>query len=371
MRIAAFMIVGPGEGGRWLKKVLHQLWADDIAICLNNADDYTKAVVKSYNCYVVEDNREWGKFQNRIKEDFLKKIAEELKPDWVWCLDADEVFDKRFTREKAEELAASTTDVSYHFWCIQLWNDEAHWRPDLSFPNVRFYKLVPSYGLNFFPQPLHCGLAPWYAYKYASDSGLIFKHYGLMRSEDRARKVARYAKYDPKEQYKAPTWYKALRNEKAPVEPFEENNGFYQMLKEKNVIEIHRKKLGVRMPRQKETIYLFRNKNGKVVEAVGERQRDQFLKTPGFTMLQSLGEAEPRVNAEAPVVHAPESEAPQSPEPTPEPKPEPEPEEPKAEPEPTPEPKNDAGEVAETPRRRSSTSAHKPRAGGRKAKGNK
>lgn len=287
MKIVAFMVVGDGEADRYLAKTLRQLWADDIAICLNNADPKTEKLVRKYASMVVVDNREWGKEQWRIKQDFLLKVAE-LQPDWIWCLDADEIFDRRFTRSKAEALARSKTDVAYQFWCIQLWNDEKTWRPDLSFPNVRFYKFIPSFGLHFHPTALHCGLAPLYAYKFASDSGLIFKHYGLMDRENRRRKVARYDQYDPTAKYKGKEWYAGLRNESAHTLPFEENEAFYAMLKESNVIERHKNKLPKTMNQKKARIFLFRNKHGKVVEAVGERQFNQFSKTPGFTYLQDI-----------------------------------------------------------------------------------
>lgn len=287
MKIIAFLIVGAGEADRYLEPTLRQLWTDEIAVCLNNADEKTVNMVKKYASFTVIDNREWGKEQWRIKQDFLLKVAD-LNPDWIWCLDSDEIFDKRFTRQKAELLAKSPSDVAYQFWCIQLWNNDRQWRPDLSFPNVRFYKFVPSFGLHFLSQALHCGLAPMYAYKYASDSGLIFKHYGLMDRENRLRKVARYDKYDPRAVYKGKDWYAGLRNEKARVLPFEENQEFYDMLKEKNIIEHHKNKLPKIMNQKKAKIFLFRNNHGKVVEAVGKKQFQQFSKIKGFSYLQDI-----------------------------------------------------------------------------------
>lgn len=298
--IAAYLIVGPGEADRYLETTLKQIWADVTFILLNNADDKTAEVARRYG-QVTVDNREWGKNQWRIKQDFLNSLPL-TSGDWVWCLDADEIFDRRFTRKKAEQLMAGK-DISYQFWCIQLWNDEHHWRKDMSFPNVRFYKYLPEFGLHFHPTPLHCGLAPLYAYKYPSDSGMIFKHYGLMTKEERARRITRYNTYDPEAKYKAREWYLGLSADIQP-EPFCENEQFYAMLRDNNVIEYHRKKIPMGIKKQRR-IFLFRNRHGKIVEAVGEIQYDMFIKDKNMTYIQDLITT---TGNEAPVVEsAPES----------------------------------------------------------------
>lgn len=292
MKIAAFLVVGTGEADRWLEMVLKQLrWADTICVCLNRADEATKALVYRYAKFVREDDREWGREQWRIKQDFLNAVLAEVQPDWIWCLDSDEVFDPRFDRAMAEKMA-SGHDVAWYFWCLQLWNDDTHVRMDLSFPNVRFFKVVPELGMHFLAQALHCGLAPMYAYQYGSQSGLYFKHYGLMKREDRLRKIARYDLYDPNAKYKGKSWYDGLRNERATSIPIEE-----AILRIPEFI--HRKKpvrASKDMKRDK-SVFLFVNKAGKTVTAVGEKQREEFTKR-GFRTL----DMKVNPNPEAPVV---------------------------------------------------------------------
>jgi len=276
MNITTFMVVGPGEADRWLEQTMRQLhWADRITVCLNNAGDKERDIVEKYADYIREDNQEWGKFQWRIKQDYLDDLAGRFDLDWVWTLDADEIFDSRFTRETAERMGAGH-DVSWYFWCLQLWNDEENVRLDLSFPNIRFYKYDAALGPHFQTTALHCGLAPRYAYKYGSQSGFYFKHYGLMLPEDRAKKVARYNKYDPNAKYKAETWYKGLRNEKpSSVITFEDAVGRLPGF-------IYKKKpmrVTASNPAESKTsVYVFMNKHGKAVEAIGDKQRDQFTK---------------------------------------------------------------------------------------------
>lgn len=280
MRIIAYLIVGPGEADHYLEPVLKQLhWTDGIAVCLNNADEKTSEMVHRYATFVHEDNREWGLEQWRIKQEFLKEVGNTLKPDWVWCLDADEIFDPRFDRQMAETMA-SGHDVGWYFFCLQLWNDGKKVRLDLSFPNIRFYKFLPELGLSFHPTALHCGLAPKYAYNFGSQSGLYFKHYGLMTLESRIRKIARYDRYDPKAKFKGKSWYDALRNEKARSVPIEEAVARIPEF-------IYKKKPLKAIMKQQKTIYMFRNFHGKPVPAVGEMQRDQFRKI-GYQELQPI-----------------------------------------------------------------------------------
>ena len=296
MKIAAFLVVGAGEADRWLERVLKQLWwVDTVCVCLNRADEATKELVEKHAEFIREDDREWGKEQWRIKQDFLNAVIEDAKPDWIWCLDADEIFDPRFDRAMADKMM-SGHEVAWYFWCLQLWNDETRVRPDLSFPNIRFFKVVPELGLHFLAQALHCGLAPMYAYKYGSQSSLWFKHYGLMKREDRQRKIARYDRYDPNAKYKGKSWYDGLRNERAAHVPFEE-------IVKKLPEFIHRKKpvtANKHMSKDK-SIFLFVNKLGKTVTAVGEKQREEFAKR-GFREL----DMKVNPNPEAPVVAAPE-----------------------------------------------------------------
>lgn len=291
MTIGAYLVVGPGEADRYLEPVLKQLhWVDVVCVLLNNVDDKTRKMVGEYADVIEEDNREWGINQFRLKQDFLDKIG--TKADWWWCLDADEIFDPRFNREMAEQMA-SGHDIAWYFFCLQLWNDENRVRLDMSFPNVRYYKYLPDFEPTFQATALHCGLAPRYAYAGGSQSGLYFKHYGLMTAESRRNKVARYDKYDPKAKYKGKSWYDALRNEKASSISLDEAVS--------RLPESIYKHKAVRKPmRNREPIYMFRNLRGKAVPACGEIQRDQFRKI-GYTELQTIVE---QSGGEAPLIKA-------------------------------------------------------------------
>ena len=86
-RIIGFMVCGPNE--KYLESSLKEFkrLCDDAMIVTNNADEKTKELIKSYGYKTYEDNREWGKDQPNIKTDLLKKIGEELNPDWIIAIE--------------------------------------------------------------------------------------------------------------------------------------------------------------------------------------------------------------------------------------------------------------------------------------------
>ena len=225
MRIIGMMTIGQGEADRWLPEVLEQRKAlvDDMIICGNNPDKKTEKLAKKSGFWYFTDSREWGKEQPNIKTDLLKKVAK-LKPDWCLPSDADEIYDKHFTRQEAEKLAQHNVP-GYYFAIINLWNNEEHYRHDLSFWNVRFFnfKIAQKEGLYFERKRLHCGLAPPFIYKYGHYAPFILKHYGLMKPEDRKKKVERYEKYDPEAKFKDRSYYEALKDEKC-IRPFNEDD---------------------------------------------------------------------------------------------------------------------------------------------------
>ncbi len=222
MKIVGWMVVGPGEGDRWLEQVLDQRLklCDDMIIAGNNTDAKTERIINDRGIWFYRDDREWGIHQPRIKQDLLKKVGG-LKPDWVLPSDADEMYDKHFTRERAERLANSGY-WGFKFAVINLWNDENHYRHDLSFWNVRFFKFEPQHGLYFEKKNVHCGLAPPFFYNYSAHAPYILKHYGLMLPEDRAKKTIRYEKYDPRAVFKGREYYDKLKDEKH-IHPFDED----------------------------------------------------------------------------------------------------------------------------------------------------
>lgn len=222
MKIASMMVVGKGEGDRWLDEVLYQRkqLSDDIIVCGNNTDAKTEKIIKKYDCWFYKDDREWGIYQPDIKTGLLERVRK-VKPGWIIASDADEVYDNSFTREEAERLA-STSAISYYFAIINLWSDEQHYRHDLSFWNIRYFKNDKRYGEAYAKKPVHCGLAPPVFYNYGFHAPHFIKHYGLMKEADREKKVQRYEKYDPRAVWKGKEYYDKLSDGKGLIRDFSE-----------------------------------------------------------------------------------------------------------------------------------------------------
>jgi hypothetical protein len=188
---------------------------DNVLIVTCNATKKEKKLIEKYGFDQYEDNREWGREQPNIKTTLLETAGAKYSPDWVIALDMDEVFAPEFTRQEAERLG-SGDEIAWYFFIINLYNDRDHFAHDAGiqrFWNIRFFKYLPAYGLQYQRKNLHCGLAPPIAYQYGWHAPYYLEHYGLMLTADRAAKMLRYQKYDPNKIWKAGSYYDDLGRE--------------------------------------------------------------------------------------------------------------------------------------------------------------
>lgn len=306
MRIIGFMVCGPNE--KYLEGTLKEFkrLCDDAVIVGNNTDPKTEKLIKQYGYWFYRDDREWGLYQPVIKSDLLQKIGK-LNPDWIIPLDADERFAPEFTREKAEELA-NRNEIAYNFLIVNLYNDPDHFYHGVGiqrFWNVRFYKYLPEYGLQFQNKKVHCGLAPPICYNYAWHAPYYVAHYGLMLKEDRLRKAARYDKYDPKAQFKSREYYDDLVADHTPM-PFDRIALLNQL---QGVPDTQiRKRPDIKQEDMKieKYFYVRRLSDGKMID-VPERHLEMTLARGGFELIGPVGLTK---STEAPVVEAPVVETP-------------------------------------------------------------
>lgn len=223
MKIVGIGVCGPGEADRYMRKTMEEFkrLCDDVIIVTNHATQKEIDLIDEYDFKHYEDAREWGKDQPNIKTDLLKR-AGELNPDWIVALDMDESFAPQVTRDVLERLG-STEEIAWYFLVVNLYNDENHFAHDVGiqrFWNIRFYRFLPEFGLQFQRKSLHCGLAPPIAYKYGWHAPYYLLHYGLMKPEDRQRKIERYRQYDPNAKFKDRAYYDDLGRE-LKMRPFD------------------------------------------------------------------------------------------------------------------------------------------------------
>lgn len=288
MHSVGYGICAGGEADRYLKGTLDcfKKLCDDTIILGNNITDKERTLINNYGFTLIEDNREWGKNQNKIKEDFLKNHVAKLNPDFTVCLDMDEVL--VVSRETLEEYAEK--GQAWYVYIVNLWNEG--YRSDWSFWNVRFWgwhwkdKLGDSF-FEFENRPLHCGLAPKWAYHLQLHAPFMLLHYGLKDKTDRMKKVARYEKYDPKQIYRHPSYYNALKLDDA--EPF--NQAEIQHKLDEHIESLHQplnKELPIKKPAKKQ-VMVQREADGfifTVDENILPTQLKQKYKGKGFKLIQ-------------------------------------------------------------------------------------
>jgi hypothetical protein len=268
--IVGYGICTKGESKRYLKQTLEcfKSLCDDTIILLNNAGKEEKEMIDSYGFKTVEDNREWGNLQHRIKEDFMIEV-QKLNPLWCVCLDMDEVLE--ITRPELEKYMAQCD--SMYVYILNLWGDG--WKRKWSFWNVRVWKWNGV--TKFANRPLHCGLAPEWAYHYGSYVPIVLRHYGLKDKRSRTLKIKRYEKYDPKAVYRDSSYYEALKDDSFDVLDIDS----IQKAIEKEALPIKRKNITF----QKESFYLV-EKDGRTID-IPEKHLVETLKR-GFKLVKKL-----------------------------------------------------------------------------------
>jgi len=120
----------------------------------------------------------------------------------------DEELDPRLDKQALEQLHDYAEAIKVYI--IDLWED-GH-KPERNFYNVRAYKWDPK-RTTIKEQPLHCGLAPEWAYHHTVYSKYYLKHYGLKTKEQRQRKIDRYDKYDPDARFIHEEYYESLHDD--------------------------------------------------------------------------------------------------------------------------------------------------------------
>ena len=266
-KILGYGICGPKE--KYLKQTLDcfKKLCDHAVILCNNTDAQSVAIITSYGFDIKIDNREWGLNQHRIKQDFVSSL-EEYNPEWLVCLDMDEVLD--ISRLELEDIMGKVDSI--YVYIVNLWNEG--WKRRWSFWNIRAWKWNGT--TKFVNRPLHCGLAAEWAYYYGSYCPIVLYHYGLKDKEDRDRKIARYEKYDPEAIYRDRSYYEGLKDN--TCEQLDIDFVKSAILKETN---LKRKQI----MEQKKKRYVYIKTPAGLIYDIPESQMEETLKRKGFTFI--------------------------------------------------------------------------------------
>jgi hypothetical protein len=270
MNVVGYGVCGANE--KRLKATLDEFkrLCDHAVIVGNNIDDKSAELITSYGFELRHDNRVWGENQHRIKQDLVDYLKA-YNPDWLICLDMDEVFDPSLTRELFESY--TTQCDSMYVYIANLWGKG--WKRQWSFWNIRAWKWNGQ--TKFVNRPLHCGLAPEWAYHYGSYVPVILWHYGLKEKAVRKRKIDRYKQFDPNAVYRDKSYYDALADDSFDAI----DTAYIQEAIEREALPIKRKTM---QTVEKEFVYVKRA-DGKVFD-IPKKSLEEHLKR-GFTVYES------------------------------------------------------------------------------------
>lgn len=278
-KVIGYGICGPGEAGRYMKETMDcfKRLCDEVIILCNNCDQAELNLIDSYGFKRVNDRREWGTHQWRIKQDFIERDIKQManEGDVLVCLDMDEVLSDRLTKEWLMEAPLD----AYHVFIVDLWNDPQHFKLESCFWNVRIWKWNGE--TKFKAKPVHCGLAPEWAYHYHRHAPFLLLHKGLMAEEDRLRKIKRYEKYDPHAEHLDQKYYDMLKSNTA--RPFDEEALADQIAEEVATYNQTKPKHSM-IKKPKPRFAYVRNPHGETVD-IPEKHLNQTLKRKGFEFI--------------------------------------------------------------------------------------
>lgn len=303
MKIIGYGICGPGEASRYMRQTLEEFkrLCDTTIILCNNTDRAENEMIDEFGFKRVSDRREWGKFQWRIKQDFIERDIKQIAEpgDVLVCLDMDETM-PALTRDWLLEAPFD----AYHVFVVDLWNDPEHFKIESCFWNVRIWRWGGG-DTKFKVKPVHCGLAPEWAYHYHRHAPFILLHKGLMAKEDRQRKIKRYEKYDPHAEHLKKDYYDMLNDDSA--RPFDFDAMQKQVAEE--VASYKETKPQISMDKKpKERFAYVKNPHGEVVD-IPERHLKQTMARGGFEFIGWADEQEKEVEELFAEDDAPETES--------------------------------------------------------------
>lgn len=197
-------MIGRNESSRFLEEVLERLstQVDKIIFTDDCSTDNTPEIAAKYadvyqtpeNLFSVHEGKlrafAWGNLEKYAKTG-----------DWIIAIDCDEMLHHINDLDIRQALNSSPYDVVnvrfYHMWNENQYRVDKLWAPTNS---SRIFRFIENGG--FLNKKLACGSEPTYVREWISkknfwlDSGLIMKHLGYIKDEDKAAKYERYSHLD-------------------------------------------------------------------------------------------------------------------------------------------------------------------------------
>ena len=197
-------MIGRNESNRFLDRVLERISSqvDRVIFTDDCSDDDTAEIASKYAEVFTSPEPMFTQHEGRLRAlawSNLEKFAKE--GDWVIAIDCDEELYHVDNLNVRDVLAQSEKDVVnvrfYHMWNQTQYRVDKLWAPTNSSRIFRFVE-----GGAFKNSKLACGSEPHYVQQWLQtrnfwlQSGLVMKHLGYERDEDKVAKYERYSTLD-------------------------------------------------------------------------------------------------------------------------------------------------------------------------------
>ncbi|MFZ4104941.1 glycosyltransferase [Flavobacterium sp.] len=200
-------MVGRNEEGRFLEEVLDRIsqQVDGIIFTDDCSTDQTVKIAQKY-CHVYSTPEQlFNKHEGQLRALAWAHMSEHANTgDWILAIDCDEMLYNKNDLSNIDissVLSKSPYDVVnvrfYHMWNPTQWRSDKLWAPNNS---SRIFRFKENGG--FANRRLACGSEPTYVGEwiqqrnYWLESGLIMKHLGYIKDEDKILKHERYSTID-------------------------------------------------------------------------------------------------------------------------------------------------------------------------------
>lgn len=207
---------------RWIAEVIESVapLCDRVFVMDDHSTDNTAEICARYPMVEVFPSPFQGLNEARDKNWLYDRILERCRPEWILCVDGDEVLEAGGGEQLRAICAAGDADA-YRLKIAFLWNDPQTVRVDRIYDF--FYR--PSLFKPFYPRPdvpddqklvaefrwmatpfgrvtngnspnLHCSSVPQRRIHGAPNIPVVLKHYGYLHRADRVRKLDYYTSVD-------------------------------------------------------------------------------------------------------------------------------------------------------------------------------
>jgi len=186
------------EAHRYLKECIEASgeFADKVLLIDDCSTDETADVARAAGAHVIKVEKNMAGQSENMLRSFMWQCVDKIAPDWVFLLDADEMFEKSAPARLKEMMDTCKKDVhAFRFPILHMWGDTSHYRTDGQwggYTNIRLVKFDTELSNNFPSGRWHSGNVPKEYRSNAKETNVHILHLGYVRERDRVEKYLKH-----------------------------------------------------------------------------------------------------------------------------------------------------------------------------------